>query len=103
MMPAPSAMRKNPESSQTYSRVVNKKVFPETFSNKGISQPVNPNATKKDRRDNRMASHKNWRIREVLSAPNTFLTPISTALFEERAVERFMKLTQAIRMVTRAM
>ena len=41
-------------------------------------------------------SKKNCRISCLLPEPSVFLTPTSFALFSERAVERFMKLTQAI-------
>ena len=41
-------------------------------------------------------SVRNCAIRLFLKEPNTFLTPTSFARLDERAVERFIKLTQAI-------
>ena len=41
-------------------------------------------------------SPKNWKMIFFLNAPKAFLIPISLALFMERTVERFMKLTEAI-------
>src|ERR1043166_5480408 len=47
-------------------------------------------------------SEKNCRISCFLPEPSVFLTPTSFALFSERAVDRFMKLTQAIKRMIRA-
>src|SRR6186997_2424650 len=47
-------------------------------------------------------SEKNCIINCFLSEPNVFLTPTSFALFSERAVERFMKFTQAINKIINA-
>ncbi len=41
-------------------------------------------------------SPKNWIIKFFRTAPDTFLIPISQALFADRAVERLMKLMQDI-------
>src|ERR1700722_14850753 len=41
-------------------------------------------------------SVKNWAIRYLRGDPRTLRTPTSRARLAERAVERFMKLTQAI-------
>ena len=48
-------------------------------------------------------SPKNCLIKEPLPAPNTFLTPTSVDLLEERAVDKFIKLMQAINKVKKAM
>src|SRR5690606_12888590 len=47
-------------------------------------------------------SPKNERIKEPLPAPITFRMLTSLALFSERAVERFIKLMQAINKTTQA-
>ena len=47
-------------------------------------------------------SPKNCFSREDRSAPNTFRTPTSAARFEELAVDKFMKLMQAINKVSSA-
>jgi hypothetical protein len=49
------------------------------------------------------ASLKNCRMSCFLFAPTTFLTPISLMRFPDRAVVRFMKFTQAIIRIKRAM
>src|SRR6185312_7485348 len=41
-------------------------------------------------------SDRNCAIKNLRGEPNTLRTPTSRARFDERAVERFMKLTQAI-------
>src|ERR1700731_4152211 len=48
-------------------------------------------------------SPKNWSIRATFSAPKTFLTPTSEDLFDDRAVDKFMKLIQAINKMNAAM
>ena len=48
-------------------------------------------------------SKKNCSTNCFLPDPSVFLTPTSFALFSERAVERFMKLTQAISSMINAM
>src|SRR5215213_6674408 len=48
-------------------------------------------------------SKKNCVTNCFLSEPSVFRTPTSLALFSERAVERFIKLTQAIIKITKAM
>ena len=48
-------------------------------------------------------SKKNCSTSCFLPDPSVFLTPTSFALFSERAVERFMKLTQAISNMINAM
>src|SRR5262249_3736846 len=48
-------------------------------------------------------SKKNCSINCFLRDPNVFRTPTSFALFSERAVERFMKLIQAMRSMIKAM
>ena len=47
-------------------------------------------------------SPKNCFNRDDRSAPNTFRTPTSAARFEELAVDKFMKLMQAINKVSSA-
>jgi len=49
-----------------------------------------------------IASPENWATRNGLAAPTTFLIPTSFARFTDRAVERFMKLMQAISMMNTA-
>ena len=51
-----------------------------------------PNAMKQSKNDSPMNCHINW----PLSDPMTFLTPISLALFKDRAIDRLIKLMQAI-------
>src|SRR5580704_7187904 len=48
-------------------------------------------------------SIKNWAMRYFRGEPNTFLMPTSLALFEDLAVERFMKLIHAINKIKIAM
>ena len=55
---------------------------------------ANPNA--RDIKLNSMDSLKNCCISSFLLDPTTFLTPTSLARIEDLAVERFMKLMQAI-------
>ncbi len=52
--------------------------------------------------DTKVDSVRNCQIRVFLSVPNTFLMPTSLALFAERAVDRFMKLMQAINKINNA-
>ena len=51
----------------------------------------------------KMDSVKNCCTRPILSEPSTFLTPTSLARFDERAVDRFIKFTQAINKIKNAM
>ena len=48
-------------------------------------------------------SPRNCFTSDFFSAPNTFRIPTSAERFEERAVDRFMKLMQAISKVNKAM
>ena len=68
-----------------------------------VEQALKTIENKKAIKASMMASHKNCLINDAFSAPKTFLTPISTARLDDRAVERFIKFTQAINKVTNAM
>src|SRR5215218_2949877 len=100
--PATRVTSRNPTNNQAYWLGEKENSLPETCSNNGSNNKVNSRQMIKDMKESRMASHRNCLTSEVFSAPNTFRTPISIALFEERAVERFIKLTQAISKVTMA-
>jgi len=60
-------------------------------------------ASNKEIKLNRKDSPKNWKINFVLVAPTTFLTPTSFALFIDRAVDKLIKLMQAINNIKNAM
>ena len=64
--------------------------------NIGSARPIAIQVISKD-------SLRNCAIMDILPAPEDFLTPISFALFDERAVERFIKLIQAINWIKAAM
>ena len=77
--------------------------LPDTCSNKGNNNKVRTVASASAMNDINMASPRNCLSREVFCAPRTFLTPTSAALLAEFAVDRFMKLIQAINNVSKAM
>src|SRR4028118_1763633 len=98
--PATTVITKNARNNKKYCSLEKEKFLPDTSSNNGSNKKLSPSARTKAIKDKRTASQRNCLIREAFSAPSTFLTPISNALFEERAVERFIKLTHAISKVT---
>src|SRR6476469_2686133 len=93
---------RKPKNKYKYCSEVNENSFPDTLENNGSNKNVNPMEKIKAINDKRIASQRNWPTNEIFSAPKTFRTPISTALFEDLAVERFIKLTQAIKRMTKA-
>ena len=76
--------------------------FPATSENKGNNILVKASAKANAISDMRIDSPMNCQIRDFFSAPKTFRTPTSADLFEDRAVDRFMKLMHAINNVKRA-
>ncbi|MCY1531787.1 hypothetical protein D9M68_670250 [compost metagenome] len=52
--------------------------------------------------DNNNDSSKNWPINDFLEEPIALRTPTSFALFSDRAVDKFMKFTQAINRIQKA-
>src|SRR5215471_2299955 len=67
-----------------------------TWLRKGRKSINKGNAIKTLISESKKDSLMNCLTRSDLFAPVTFLTPTSFALFDARAVERFMKLMQAI-------
>src|SRR5829696_1789456 len=100
--PATRVTTKKPTNNQAYWLGEKENSLPDTCWNIGSNNKVNRREMIKDIKESRMASQRNCLTSEVFSAPNTFRTPISIALFEDRAVERFIKLTQAMSKVTMA-
>ena len=70
--------------------------MPETERNRGRARSTKMRAKIQDTLLFNIDSLKNCRMILPLSAPMTFRKPTSLALFAERAVERFMKLIQAM-------
>src|SRR4051794_35971453 len=70
--------------------------LPATLLNKGNNNTAAAKAMIAAKRVTITDSVRNCAIKYLRGEPKTFLTPTSRARFEERAVERFMKLTQAI-------
>src|SRR6476620_2523789 len=77
--------------------------LPDTALNAGNVISVTTIAITKASRLMNTDSPRNCLIKEFFSAPRTLRTPTSSERFEERAVERFMKLIQAIISVNNAM
>src|SRR5437868_14871664 len=97
-----TANAKKPASRTACSDKLNERSFPEILANEGNNNCAKTNARMKAISDINMDSPRNCRTSEFFSAPSTFLTPTSADRFEERAVERFMKLIQAINKVNTA-
>src|SRR5271165_6738402 len=70
--------------------------LPDTWLNNDNNVPAANNAIAVAAIVTKMDSVKNWAIKYLRGDPNTLRTPTSRARFDERAVERFMKFTQAI-------
>src|SRR5215831_12077506 len=73
--------------------------FPEIEEKEGRSNLVKTIASRKAIIDIRTDSPRNCRINELFSAPSTLRTPTSAARLLERAVDKFIKLMQAINKV----
>ncbi len=67
------------------------------------SKAAIPMAITKDRKQAISDSTRNWAIKLFFRLPNTFRTPTSFARLAEQAVERFIKLMQAINKIKIAM
>src|SRR3569833_2307114 len=76
--------------------------LPATWLKSGISKKASTIAITADSRVTKVDSVRNCAIKLPRADPNTFLTPTSLARFEERAVDRFIKLTQAINKIITA-
>ena len=72
------------------------KSLPDIWLNRGNKAHAASTAIKAPIKVTTMDSVKNCAIRYLRGDPSTFLTPTSRARFDERAVDKFMKLTQAI-------
>src|SRR5215471_21631534 len=97
------ANRKNPN---TINHPVEKssiKFLPDTRENAGSNSFVKSSAIKNAITLISQDSPRNCFINDPFSAPNTLRTPTSDERLEERAVERFIKLMQAINNVNKAM
>src|SRR5689334_5063866 len=75
----------------------------DTLEKAGSKRPVMPSAITKAIMLINRDSPINWLISDCLLAPNTLRTPTSAERFEERAVDKFIKLMQAISKVNKAM
>src|SRR5450755_3991615 len=82
--------------SHVENKVITRISFPASRLNKGSNNAPNKTASSNDRKLNKTDSVKNCVIKCDRSEPATFLIPTSFARLAERAVERFIKLTQAI-------
>src|SRR5258708_34743799 len=86
----------NEGSNQVMECVVNARCLTAIWLNSGINNQANPTAIIVDTIVIRIDSVKNWNTRYLRAEPNTLRTPTSLARLDERAVDRFMKLTHAI-------
>src|SRR5664279_3766466 len=77
--------------------------FPASWLNKGNNNAAIPMASSNERKLVNTDSVRNWAMRFDLKDPATFLIPTSFARLAERAVDRFMKFTQAISKMKMAM
>src|SRR5262245_39046554 len=94
---------RNPTRMNHCSEKWNDKFFPEMYENAGSRSCVMPSAIKKAIMPISSDSPINWLTNDRLLAPNTFRTPTSAERLDERAVDRFIKLMQAINKVNTAM
>src|ERR1017187_1118762 len=76
--------------------------LPANWLKRGKSKAAATMAITNDRKQAIKDSTRNWAIRLFLRPPNTFLTPTSFARLAEDAVERFIKLMQAINKIKMA-
>src|SRR5215211_6719843 len=81
----------------------NSNAAPEIYEKKGNDSKVMANARNKAIKLIKMDSPINRFTKEFFSAPRTFRMPTSVERFDERAVDKFMKLIQASRRVNKAM
>src|SRR4030095_6015536 len=81
----------------------NDKFFPDMCENAGSKSCVMPSAIKKEIMLMSSDSRINGLANDRLLAPNALRTPTSAERFDERAVDKFMKLMQAISKVNKAM
>lgn len=86
----------------TLKRSLNCNPFPEMSLNVGNNKAKNPTATIMARILIKKDSVINWVINDFFSDPNVFLTPTSLARSDDRAVDRFIKLIQAINNIKKA-
>ena len=70
--------------------------------NHGSDNLTNPKAITPAINEHKKDSLKNWAINCLRIAPTTFLNPISFDRFNDLAVERLIKLQQAIRRIRMA-
>src|SRR5215204_6934267 len=73
------------------------------YEKRGNTSDAIPNARSKAIKLSNRDSPINCFIKECFSAPRTFLMPTSDERFDERAVDKFIKLIQASRSVNKAM
>src|SRR5436190_11876344 len=95
--------KKKPAMISMFSEKESVRLFPETELKAGNNNSVMVNANTKAIKLMKTDSPRNWRTREPFSAPSTLRIPTSALRLDERAVERFMKLIQAISKVNKAM
>src|SRR6185312_8225737 len=76
--------------------------FPANWLKAGNTAITTMTATNAATKLNSTASVINWRISCFLKEPKTLRIPISFALLADCAVERFMKFTQAKRIMNKA-
>src|SRR6185503_2635500 len=76
--------------------------FPDNWLNAGSSATAAKKAISAATKVINTDSVRNWKTKYLRGEPSTLRTPTSRARFAERAVERFMKLTQAISRIKRA-
>src|ERR1700761_4515899 len=77
--------------------------LPAMLLNTGNNNHAASKAIRVDTSVTRIDSVRNWAMRCLRAEPNTLRTPTSRARFDDRAVERFMKFTQAIIKINIAM
>src|SRR4030095_11933973 len=76
--------------------------FPASWLNNGNNSAAMPSASSSERKLTNTDSVRNWVIRLERNDPATFLIPTSFARFAERAVDKFIKFTQAISKMKKA-
>src|SRR4051812_20473889 len=82
--------------SHVENKVLTRMSFPASWLNRGISSRAIKIASIKEKKLIKTDSVKNCIMRCERNEPATFLMPTSFARLAERAVERFIKFTQAI-------
>src|SRR6185312_12684702 len=76
--------------------------LPDNWLKAGNNRHAAATATKAAIKVTKTDSARNWMIRYLRGEPSTLRTPTSRARLADRAVERFMKLTQAISKINAA-